>query len=68
MPLSQSAVFYSTPTKNGMILIYIVENCFCTDRVKKKLDFEMAEKIPDTAVLSFWSIIGIAIPLSSHAK
>lgn len=27
----------------------------------------MAEKIPDTAVLSFWSILGNAIPLSSHA-
>lgn len=35
---------------------------------QKKLDFEMAKKIPVPAVLSFWSIKGIAIPLSSHAK
>lgn len=28
----------------------------------------MAKKIPVPAVLSFWSIKGIAIPLSSHAK
>ncbi len=28
----------------------------------------MAKKIPVSAVLSFWSIKGIAIPLSSHAK
>lgn len=35
---------------------------------RKKLDFEMAKKIPVSAVLSFWSIKGIAIPLSSRAK
>lgn len=35
---------------------------------RKKLDFEMAKKIPVQAVLSFWSSKGIAIPLSSHAK
>ena len=34
----------------------------------RKLDFEMAKKIPVPAVLSFWSIKGIAIPLLSHAK
>lgn len=28
----------------------------------------MAKKIPVPAVLSFWSIKGIAIPLLSHAK
>lgn len=28
----------------------------------------MAKKVPVSAVLSVWSIIGIAIPLLSHAK
>lgn len=51
MPLSKSASadFNLLPTKYNMCLIHDL----LTDR---KLDFEMAKKIPVPAVLSFWSI------------
>lgn len=70
MPLSQSASanFILLPTKYDMCLIHDDMEGWLVHWQRKKLDFEMAKKIPVSAVLSFWSIKGIAIPLLSHAK
>lgn len=53
------------PTKYSMCLIH---DTIKTKVTEKKLDFEMAKKIPVPAVLSFCSSKENAIPLFPHAK
>lgn len=68
MPSNQSTGFILKPTEYANAWDLLMTSYKVDWVIHRTLDFEMAEKIPVTTVLSFWCIKGIAIPLSSHAE